>query len=70
MGMIRSFLPRTGLVAAEQPSTPWQGAQKRRHTRHRSSQNPEIIRGEDEYEAMTFEISEGGLWAATPRFSV
>jgi hypothetical protein len=66
VGMIQVFLPSSELVEPEQGKTVLpQGAERRRHTRHRFSQNLEIIRGDDEYEAMTFEISEGGLSAAT-----
>lgn len=59
--MIQIFLPKSELIGPEQTPTRPQGAENRRHARHRFSQNLEIVRGDDEHEAMTFEISEGGL---------
>jgi hypothetical protein len=63
--MIQVFLPKSELVDSEPKAVLPQGAEKRRHTRHRFSQSLAIVRGDDEYEAMSFEISEGGLSAAT-----
>ena len=64
--MIQVFLSNSEFVEPDQkqPALP-DGQEKRRHTRHRFSQSLEIVRGDDEFEAMTFEISEGGLSAAT-----
>jgi hypothetical protein len=62
--MIQVFLPKSELVESQVKAIP-EGAERRRHTRYRFTQNLDVIRGDDEYEAMTFEISEGGLSAAT-----
>jgi PilZ domain len=67
---MKVFLPNPRENPTEGHATkPAQNAtEKRRYTRHRYSSEIEIWRG-DEYvgDAMSFEISEGGMSAATPK---
>jgi hypothetical protein len=71
------FLPMDaeGQPKLEEPRQSSTGAEKRRFSRHRYTNSIEIRvedpRGRfDEFDAMTFEISEGGLSAATPNILV
>lgn len=72
--LTRVFVPmdREGQPRLEEPArVPATAADKRRHTRHRYAHLIEIKienpRGRyDLFDAMTFEISEGGMSAATP----
>jgi hypothetical protein len=71
---MRVFLPMDaeGQPRLEEPQkTARSGAEKRRHTRHRYTHSIEVRienpRGRyDLMDAMTFEVSEGGISAATP----
>jgi len=62
--MIQVFIP---VPKEEKEPTNW--AERRRHSRHRCMQEIHICRGDGiEIPAMTFEISESGMSAATPNY--
>ena len=70
---MRVFLPMDaeGQPGLEEPGQARTGAEKRRYTRHRYTYSVEVRienpRGRyDLFDAMTFEMSEGGISAATP----